>query len=128
MSISMLCFLLGCLFLATAPGQQSYFPNTFLSIVFAPLGMNWSFPTGVILMSNAVPREHQGIAASLVSTMVNYSISTGLGFADSIDRYIGDEYGLLAGYRGAWYCGIGLSALGFFISLCFIWQSRKWRS
>ena len=125
MSISMLCFLLGCLFLATAPGHQGYFPNTFLSVVVAPFGMNWSFPTGVILMSNALPREHQGIAASLVSTMVNYSISTGLGFAGSIDRYIGHEYGLLAGYRGAWYFGIGLSTLGFFISLFFIWQSRK---
>jgi MFS family permease len=128
MSISMLCFLLGCIFLATAPGEQSYFPNTFLSIAVAPFGMNWSFPTAVILMSNAVPREHQGIAASLVSTVVNYSISTGLGFAGSIDGYIGHEYGLLAGYRGAWYFGIGLSALGFLISLYFIWQSRKSRS
>ena len=127
MSISVFCFLLGCLFLVTAPGQQGYFPNTFLSIILAPFGMNWSFTTGVILMSNAVPREHQGIAASLVSTMVNYSISTGLGFAGSIDRYVGQEYGMLAGYRGAWYFGIGLSATGFVISLYLIWQSRRSR-
>ena len=125
MSVSMLCFLLACLFLATAPGQQRYFPNTFLSIIVAPFGMNWSFTTGVILMSNAVPREHQGSAASLVSTMVNYSISAGLGFVGSIDRYVGHEYGMLAGYRGAWYFGVGLSAVGFVISLYFIWQSSR---
>lgn len=125
MSISMLCFLLSCLFLAIAPGQQDYFPNTLLSIIIAPFGMNWSFPTGVILLSNAVPREHQGIAASLVSTLVNYSISTGLGFAGSIDRYVSEKHGVLAGYRGAWYFGIGLSGLGFVISLYFIWQSRR---
>lgn len=123
MSVSMLCFLLSCLFLATAPGHQGYYPNTFLSIMVAPFGMDWSFTTGVILLSSSVPREHQGIAASLVSTMVNYSISTGLGFAGSIDRYVGHEHGLLTGYRGAWYFGIGLSVLGFVISLYFIWQS-----
>lgn len=124
MSIAMLCFLLGCLLLATAPAEQGYFPNTFLSVVITPFGMNWSFPTGVILMSNAVHREHQGIAASLVSTMVNYSISTGLGFAGSIDRYISPLHGVLAGYRAAWYFGMGLAGLGFIISLYFIWQSR----
>lgn len=123
MSIAMFCFLLGCVFLATAPADQGYFPNTFLSVIIAPFGMNWSFPTGVILMSNAVHREHQGIAASLVATMVNYSISTGLGFAGSIDRYV-TKNNILDGYRGAWYFGIGLAGLGFLISLSFIWQSR----
>ncbi|KAK5172307.1 uncharacterized protein LTR77_003945 [Saxophila tyrrhenica] len=88
MSTAMLCFLLGCLFLVTAPADQGYFPNTFLSVIITPFGMNWSFPTAVILMSNAVHREHQGIAASLVSTMVNYSISTGLGLAGSVDHIL----------------------------------------
>ena len=124
MSVAMLCFVLGSLLLATAPVDQTYFANTLASLIITPIGMNWSFPTGVILMSNAVPREHQGIAASLVSTMVNYSISTGLGFAGSIDRYVTPEHGVLAGYRGAWYFGIGLSTLGFLISLYFISQSR----
>ncbi|KAK3709243.1 hypothetical protein LTR37_010981 [Vermiconidia calcicola] len=123
MSISMFCFMAGCLLLATVPAEQSYFPNTFLSVIITPFGMNWSFPTGVMLMSNAVPREHQGIAASLVSTLVNYSISTGLGLAGSIDRYVG-EYGLLAGSRGPWYFGIGLAGLGWLISLYFIWHSK----
>ena len=124
MSMSMLSFMLGCLLLATAPAKQTYWANIFLSIIITPLGMNWSFPAGTMLMSNAVPREHQGIAASLISTMVNYSISTGLGFAGSIDRYITPERGTLAGFRGAWYFGIGLSSLGFLISGYFIWHSR----
>lgn len=124
MSIAMFCFLLGCLFLATAPPHQSYFGNTLLSVLITPFGMNWSFPTGVILMSNAVPREHQGIAASLVSTMVNYSISTGLGFAGSINRYVTPVEGVVTAYRGAWYFGVGLAGIGWIISLYFIWQSR----
>lgn len=124
MSIAMFCFLMGSLLLATAPAHQTYFANTLVSILITPFGMNWSFPTGVILMSNAVPRENQGIAASLVSTMVNYSISTGLGFAGSIDRYVSTEHGTIAGYRGAWYFGVGLSTLGLLISFYFIWQTR----
>jgi MFS family permease len=125
MSIAMLCFLLGCLFLATAPAKQGYFPNTFLSVVITPFGMNWSFPTAVILMSNAVTHENQGIAASLVSTVVNYSISTGLGFAGSIDRHVTDGDSMLPGYRAAWYFGVGLASVGLLISLSFMWQSRS---
>ncbi len=124
MSTAMLCFLAGCLLLVTAPAKQGYFPNTFLSIIITPFAMNWSFPTGVILMSNAVHREHQGIAASLVATMVNYSISTGLGFAGSVDRYVSADQGTIAGYRAAWSLGIGLAGTGFLISLYFIWQTR----
>ena len=70
--------------LATAPVDQSYWINTFLSVLIMPLAMNWSYPAGSVLMSNAVPRENLGIAASLISTMVNYSISLGLGMAGLI--------------------------------------------
>jgi hypothetical protein len=91
-----------------------------------PGGMNLSFPAGTILLSNALPRERQGIAASLISTVVNYSISSGLGVAGTIDRYVNDDgTRLLLGYRGAWYFGIGLCAFGIAISGYFIWKSRR---
>ena len=95
--------------------------------------MNLSFPAGTILLSNAMPREHQGVAASLISTMVNYSISTGLGIAGTIDRYTtanavakggSEQSTLLEGYRGAWYFGMGLDVLGLALSAYFIWRSR----
>jgi hypothetical protein len=91
-----------------------------------PGGMNLSFPAGTILLSNAMPREHQGKAASLVSTVVNYSIASGLGLAGSIESHVNkDGLHTLDGYRGAWYLGIGFSALGVVISLYFIWVSRR---
>ncbi|KXT07550.1 hypothetical protein AC578_10260 [Pseudocercospora eumusae] len=43
-------------------------PYTVVSILIAPLAMNWSFPSGTTLMSNAVSKKHQGVAASLIST------------------------------------------------------------
>jgi hypothetical protein len=53
--------------------------------------MDLSFPCGTIILSNAMPREHQGIAASLINTVVNYSISLSLGIAGTIIRYTQDQ-------------------------------------
>lgn len=125
MMAAMLCFLIGAVLLATAPVKQSYWTQIFLSVLIMPGGMNLSFPAGTIILSNAMPREHQGIAASLISTMVNYSISTGLGIAGTIAVNT-DDHGRdpLGGFRGAWYFGIGLSALGVVIAGWFVIKSK----
>lgn len=126
MLLAMTFFLVGTLLLAWAPVGQTYWALTFLSVLVMPGGMNLSFPAGTILLSNAMPREHQGKAASLVSTVVNYSIASGLGFAGSIERHVNHD-GLhdLEGYRAAWMLGIAFSGLGVVISLIFVWMSRK---
>ncbi|KAE9976236.1 hypothetical protein EG328_002715 [Venturia inaequalis] len=126
MFLAMVFFLVGTLLLAWAPANQTYWALTFVSVLVMPGGMNLSFPAGTVLLSNAMPREHQGKAASLVSTVVNYSIASGLGFAGSIERHVNsDGKHDLEGYRAAWLLGIGFSGLGVFISLIFIWKSRK---
>jgi hypothetical protein len=117
MFFAMLAFL-------TAPVGQTYWINTFLSVIIMPLAMNWSYPAGSVIMSNAVPRESQGIAASLISTMVNYSISLGLGMAGSIERYVGEKDGPLVAWRSALWFGVALDALGLIISAIFIWKTR----
>ncbi|TKA77312.1 hypothetical protein B0A49_03281 [Cryomyces minteri] len=125
MFLAMLAFIIGTLLVATAPVVQTYWLQIFFSVLVMPVGMNLSFPAGTILLSNALPREHQGVAASLVSTMVNYSISIGLGVAGTIERQVtqnGADY--VQGYRSAWYFGAGLDGLGLAISAYFIWKSR----
>jgi hypothetical protein len=88
--------------------------------------MNLSFPAGLILLSNAMPREYQGKAASLLSTVVNYSIASGLGFAGSIQRSVNaNGPHILEGYRYAWYLGISFNVLGLLISIYFIWSLRN---
>lgn len=86
--------------------------------------MDMSFPAATLILSNAVKREHQGIAASLVNTVVNYSISLGLGFAGTVEVNVnrggGSKADLLRGYRGAWYVGCGLAVMGLGISVVFL--------
>jgi MFS family permease len=78
-----------------------------------------SFPAASLIISNAVPREKQGVGMSLVNMVVNYSISIALGIAGTVEMQVtkGDAGpgAALRGYRSAWYFGIGLAGLG----LCF---------
>ncbi|PSN65998.1 MFS general substrate transporter [Corynespora cassiicola Philippines] len=143
MFISMFFFMLGSLLLAIMPIDQTYWGLTFVSVLIMPGAMNLSYPAANILMSASLPKEKQGIAASLVSTMVNYSISCGLGFAGSIDRYTIEHYALqkgrphgnptplsdtrpetqeirLHGLRCAYWFAVSLGGLGMFVAFIFI--------
>ena len=86
-----------------------------------------SFPAATLILSNTMPHEMQGVAASLVSTVVNYSISIGLGLAGTVEVHVnhgaGDAEDSLKGYRGAWYMGIGLSGLGVLVGAAFVIKS-----
>jgi hypothetical protein len=88
-----------------------------------------SFPSGILILSNAMPQKDQGVAGSLVNTVVNYSISLGLGFAGTVERYVNDDNkDVLKGYRGATYMGVGLAGLGTVIATLFLivtWTSSR---
>lgn len=126
MLISMTAFLVGLILLATMPVNQTYWANSFVSIVITCWGMDISFPTGVIVLSNHMAPEHQGLAASLINTVVNYCISIGLGMAGTVDVHVSDGgANPLRGYRGAWYFGIGLDCLGVALAFCLVLSWRR---
>ena len=125
MAIAMSSFCVGIILPATMPVNQSYWIQTFLSTIITVWGMDMSFPAATIILSDLVPKGQQGVAASLVNTVVNYSISIGLGIAGTVEVHVNDRgEDLLQGFRGAWYVGIGLSGMGVFLSLCFIFFDR----
>lgn len=125
MLISMTSFCVGNILLATLPVRQTFWAQTFVSLVVTPWGMDMSFPSGVIVLSNHMPPEHQGLAASLINTVINYSISIGLGMAGTVETHVNnggiDE---LHGYRGAWYLSIGLDGIGILLAVCLIFSWR----
>ena len=123
MLVSMLAFFVGSLLFATSAPDQLYWLSPFISILIMPFGMDMSNPAAIILVSNSVRREHQGIAASLVVTTVNYAISLALGIAGSVEAGVFDANNLLAGYRAAQYFGLGLGGLGILFGTAFVCQN-----
>lgn len=117
---ALLGFLVASILAATMPVDQIYWKQAFFAVLVAPFGMDMSFPAATILMSDMLPRQHQGTGASLVSTVVNYSISIGLGIAGTVESNIVSTESTpsekLRGYRSALYTAIGLAGLGVALS------------
>ncbi|PSR76832.1 major facilitator superfamily domain-containing protein [Coniella lustricola] len=126
MAGALLAFTVGSVLMATCPIDQTYWAQTFVSFVVTPWGMDMSFPAATLILSNAVARQHQGIAASLVNTVVNYSIALALGVAGTVESRTNpggaasDKALVLRGYRNAYYLGIGIAALGVCVCVWFI--------
>lgn len=79
--------------------------------------MDVSFPASTVFISDAVSVEHQGISASLVNTVINYSIALGLGIGGTVEVELPAGTSVLEGYRAALYTSVSLAAVGFIISV-----------
>ncbi|KAI9783015.1 MAG: Low affinity NH4+ transporter [Peltula sp. TS41687] len=125
MTLSLIASTTGLILVATMPVRQTYWAQTFVSMTVLPWGMDMSFPAATLILSESVPKQHQGIAASLVNTVVNYSVSIGLGIAGTVESRV-DRHGSdpLRGYRSAWYTGIALGGVGILISLLAACKAR----
>ncbi len=111
---------------AVRPPHSVYWTYYFFSVIVMALGLDTSFPSATIIFSDAVAQEYQGMGASIVVTVVNYSISLCLGFAGTIETNINNggrtDVDRLHGYRGALWFGVGLSCLGFVLSVIFVYK------
>lgn len=82
-----------------------------------------SFPAGSVILSNHMPLEHQGLAASLVNTVVNYSIAIALGIAGIVEAQTDASVSIKAdgglGIRSAQYTGVILAGTGLALGILF---------
>lgn len=128
MMISMAAFVIGTVLTASAPTNQTYWGQIFVSMIVMPFGMDMSFPAATLTLSNSVAKKHQGIGASLVNTVVNYGIALGVGFAGTVDVNvhggIDTEHARLRGYRSALWTGVGIGGLGLLISCVFLCREQ----
>jgi hypothetical protein len=82
--------------------------------------MDVSFPAASLIVSNTMPVHQQGVAASLVNTAINWSVSLGLGVAGTVNsQLLKQGKTTLEGFRGGLYVGIGLSAAATIVALLF---------
>ncbi|KAG5981220.1 hypothetical protein E4U55_003179 [Claviceps digitariae] len=128
MTMALLAFTTGAILIATLPVHQTYWAQTFVSMLVMPFGMDMSFPAATLILSNAVPKQHQGVGASLVNTVVNYGIALGVGFAGTVEVHVNrggatpDDK--LRGYRGALFMSVGTAGLGLLVSGVFVVRER----
>lgn len=107
--------------LATTPAQQTYWAMMFPALIIVSFTADLIFASSQIIASNSVGREHQGVAGSLVGTLLSYGMSTGLGFAGTVEVYTNNGgTNTLKGYRSAAYLGIGLAAAALVIGVVFV--------
>ncbi|CAO1634310.1 unnamed protein product [Parajaminaea phylloscopi] len=113
MLVAMTAFCLANLLLATMPAQQLYWKQAFPSYVIAPLGMDMSFPSASLIVANSLPQHKQGVAGSLVNTIINYCVAIGLGLAGTVEAHTNAGGSrIVDGYRYSLYTGVGLAGLG----------------
>jgi hypothetical protein len=107
--------------LATTPVHQTYWAMIFPSMILIAFTADLIFAAAQIIASNSVSRRYQGAAGSLIGTLLTYGLSTGLGFAGTVEVNVNrggkDE---LAGMRGAVYLGIGFAAAALVLNVLFI--------
>lgn len=125
MLVAMLAFFVGITIMGTRHEHQIYWGQKFVSLCIQSFGMDMSFPAGTMILSAVLPKRQQGLAGSLVSTFVNYSISIGLGIAGTVEKYTTE--GMPEGYektvkgiRNAFYMGIGIAGLGVTLATIFL--------
>lgn len=71
MIIALCAFMTGSILIATLPVHQIYWAQIFVTTLVTPFGMDMSFPAATLVVSDSVEKSKQGVAASLVNTIVS---------------------------------------------------------
>lgn len=121
-----IAFTCGDIMLSVTPIDQSYFRLLFGQMFILCWGMDLSFPAATIILSDYLPLHQQGMAGSLVATVVNYSVSLflaiGLVVESEVMKRTSDE---LYSIRSALRFGIGVGGLGIAFLLIFVFVQRN---
>ncbi|KAI0271711.1 major facilitator superfamily domain-containing protein [Gloeopeniophorella convolvens] len=109
------------LLIATMPAQQMYWKQVFPATLLMGMGPDFVTTMSQIIAANTVKRHEQGLAGTLVGVLQTYGLSTGLGFAGTVEAHVnkGGKDPVL-GYRGALYLAIGFCVLALVIDLVFV--------
>lgn len=107
--------------LATIPASLTYWAMAFPAMILSAFTVDLIITSAQIITSNTVSIKHQGVAGSLVGTLLSYGMSTGLGFAGTVEVNTFDGgNNLLKGYHSAAYLAVGLAGASLALGVVFI--------
>jgi Major Facilitator Superfamily len=104
--------------LATIPANLTYWAMAFPAMFLSAFTIDLITTSAQIIASNTVPMKHQGVAGSLVGTLLSYGMSTGLGFAGTIEvNTFENGNNILKGYHSAAYLAVGMAGAALLLSV-----------
>lgn len=116
------------LLMATMPEQQIYWGQMFVTTILMSFCPDFVYTAAQIIASNSVPRNQQGVAASLIGTLNLYGNSLGLGFAGTVETEINKgSNSTIKGYRAALYFGAALAGAALLLDIFFVRMKRDER-
>ncbi|GJE91688.1 MFS general substrate transporter [Phanerochaete sordida] len=106
---------------ATMPTHEVYWAQVMPANIIAGAGPDLLITAAQIIASNSVRRSEQGVAGSLIGVLQFYGLSTGLGFAGTVESQV-NEHGRnpVKGYRGALFLAVGFCTLALAINFLFV--------
>ncbi|EKM53882.1 uncharacterized protein PHACADRAFT_29187 [Phanerochaete carnosa HHB-10118-sp] len=121
MALGIMSILTANIIVATMPTHEVYWAQAFPAIIIAGAGPDLLITAAQVIASNSVRRAEQGVAGSLIGVMQTYGLSTGLGFAGTVETHVNDgRRDPVKGYRGALFLGVGLCVLALVINVLFV--------
>jgi len=118
LAIGATSMLVANIILVTMPAQQSYWHAEFFAVAIAAFSPDLIFTAAQIIASNSVGKKEQGVAGSLVGTLLTFGVSTGLGFGGVVEVHTNrGGADLLRGYRGALWLAVGMAGASLVIGL-----------
>lgn len=107
--------------LATVPARLIYWAMCFPAMFVSAYTIDLITTSAQIIASNTVPMKHQGVAGSLVGTILSYGMSLGLGFAGTVEvNTFNHGTDLLRGYHSAAYLAVGMATTALVLTAFFI--------
>lgn len=124
---AMLGFFGGSLCLANLQIDQTFWRVSFGQMFLLSWGMDLSFPSSSIILSDFLPKENQGMGGSLVNTVVNYSVSLFLAIASTPDAQYKKNSGgnVLTGFRAGIWFGVGCVGTAVLIAVVLIFVEHN---
>ncbi|BFZ63793.1 hypothetical protein YB2330_004925 [Saitoella coloradoensis] len=117
-------FTIAPMLFALWPRGLIYWAMHFPALCLIVVGADLCFNVANLFIQSSVPPESQALAGGIFNTVTNCATSFGLGLAATVSGSITgdstDKASLLKGYRGAFWLGTGLSAVGFICCCLFV--------
>lgn len=105
----------------TMPDQQVYWAQVFPATIIMAFCPDFVYTAAQIIASNSVSRSQQGTAASLISLLLLYANSLGLGFAGTVEIQVDKtSTDVTSGYRSALYFGGALAGVALVLDILWV--------